>query len=92
MHNACPLSELAPGEALRLHTAPPLAAFNTEFTTEEGAIFAIDHTCTHPVSTSVRRAWTNRRLNCRSGLTKCKSSMATSWSSNRAKPPTFRPY
>lgn len=108
MHDACPLSELAPGEALRLDTAPPIAVFHTE----EGEIFAIDDTCTHqdasladamwrnvgsgarfthPGSTSVQEAWTNRRHNCRSGLTKSKSSMATSWSSNRTKPPTFRP-
>jgi len=43
MHKACPLSELAPGEALRLNTAPPIAVFHTE----EGELFAIDDTCTH---------------------------------------------
>jgi 3-phenylpropionate/trans-cinnamate dioxygenase ferredoxin subunit len=43
MHKACPLSELAPGEALRLDTAPPIAVFHTE----DGEIFAIDDTCTH---------------------------------------------
>lgn len=43
MHKACPLSELAPGEALRLDTAPPIAVFHTE----EGELFAIDDTCTH---------------------------------------------
>lgn len=46
---------------------------------------------THPGSASVQEAWTNRRPTRRSGLTKCKSSMATSWSSTRTKPPTFRP-
>ena len=30
MHKACPLSELAPGEALQLDTAPPVAVFRTE--------------------------------------------------------------
>ncbi len=29
MHKACLLSELAPGEALRLDTAPPIAVFHT---------------------------------------------------------------
>jgi nitrite reductase/ring-hydroxylating ferredoxin subunit len=43
MHKACPLSELAPGEALRLNTAPPIAVFHTE----DGELFAIDDTCTH---------------------------------------------
>lgn len=43
MHKACPLSELAPGEALRLKTSPPIAVFHTE----EGELFAIDDTCTH---------------------------------------------
>lgn len=43
MHKACPLSELALGEALRLDTAPPIAVFRTE----DGELFAIDDTCTH---------------------------------------------
>lgn len=30
MHKACPLSELAAGEALRLDTAPPFAVFHTK--------------------------------------------------------------
>ncbi|MDR6506808.1 3-phenylpropionate/trans-cinnamate dioxygenase ferredoxin subunit [Arthrobacter oryzae] len=30
MHEACPLSELAPGEARRLDTAPSIAVFLTE--------------------------------------------------------------
>ncbi|WP_247045513.1 Rieske 2Fe-2S domain-containing protein [Arthrobacter rhizosphaerae] len=43
MHKACPLSELAPGEALRLDSAPPIAVFHTE----DGKLSAIDDTCTH---------------------------------------------
>src|SRR5213595_4241587 len=43
MHSACPLSSLAPGDAIRLETAPPIAVFHTE----EGELFAIDDTCTH---------------------------------------------
>ena len=43
MHKACPLKDLAPGDALRLDTAPPIAVFHTE----EGELFAIDDTCTH---------------------------------------------
>lgn len=43
MHKACPLSDLAPGEALRLDTFPPIAVFHTE----DGDLFAIDDTCTH---------------------------------------------
>ena len=42
MHKACPISELAPGQALRLDTAPSIAGFHTE----AGDIFAVD-TCTH---------------------------------------------
>jgi 3-phenylpropionate/trans-cinnamate dioxygenase ferredoxin subunit len=30
MHKACPLSELASGDALRPDTAPPTAVFHTE--------------------------------------------------------------
>ncbi len=43
MHTACPLSALAPGDALRLETTPPIAVFHTE----DGELFAIDDTCTH---------------------------------------------
>ncbi|MFB0836117.1 bifunctional 3-phenylpropionate/cinnamic acid dioxygenase ferredoxin subunit [Arthrobacter halodurans] len=43
MFKACPLSQLVPGEALRLDTSPPIAVFHTE----EGELFAIDDTCTH---------------------------------------------
>lgn len=43
MHKACPLAALAPGDALRLETDPPIAVFHTE----EGELFAIDDTCTH---------------------------------------------
>jgi 3-phenylpropionate/trans-cinnamate dioxygenase ferredoxin subunit len=43
MIRACPLSELPPGEALRLETEPPIAVFHTE----DGEVYAIDDTCTH---------------------------------------------
>lgn len=43
MHYACPLKDLAPGDAVRLDTRPPIAVFHTE----EGELFAIDDTCTH---------------------------------------------
>lgn len=43
MHKACPLSELAPGDSLRLDTSPPIAVFHTE----DGELFALDDTCTH---------------------------------------------
>ena len=43
MHEACPLSQLSPGEAVRLDTSPPIAVFHTE----EGELFAVDDTCTH---------------------------------------------
>jgi 3-phenylpropionate/trans-cinnamate dioxygenase ferredoxin subunit len=43
MHQACPLKDLAPGDALRLDTVPPIAVFHTE----EGELFALDDTCTH---------------------------------------------
>ena len=43
MHQACPLKDLAPGDALRLDTVPHIAVFHTE----EGELFAIDDTCTH---------------------------------------------
>jgi nitrite reductase/ring-hydroxylating ferredoxin subunit len=84
MHKACPLSELAPGEALRLNTSPPIAVFHTE----EGELFAIDDTCTHqdasladgwvedcarsthPGSTYAREASTPRQPSCRSAPTK----------------------
>jgi 3-phenylpropionate/trans-cinnamate dioxygenase ferredoxin subunit len=43
MHTAGPLSALAPGDALRLETSPPIAVFHTE----DGELFAVDDTCTH---------------------------------------------
>ncbi|GER23346.1 bifunctional 3-phenylpropionate/cinnamic acid dioxygenase ferredoxin subunit [Zafaria cholistanensis] len=43
MHRACPLNDLARGDAIRLDTSPPIAVFHTE----EGELFAIDDTCTH---------------------------------------------
>lgn len=43
MYEVCPLTELPPGEALRLETSPPIAVFRTE----DGEVYAIDDTCTH---------------------------------------------
>lgn len=43
MIRVCPLSELPPGEAVRVAVAPPIAVFHTE----DGEFFAIDDTCTH---------------------------------------------
>lgn len=43
MMRVCPLSELSPGESLRVDAEPPIAVFHTE----DGEIFAIDDTCTH---------------------------------------------
>ncbi|BBY22190.1 bifunctional 3-phenylpropionate/cinnamic acid dioxygenase ferredoxin subunit [Mycobacterium stomatepiae] len=39
----CPLADLAPGEARRVETQPPIAVFHTE----DGEVFAIDDTCSH---------------------------------------------
>src|SRR5690242_21759510 len=38
-----PLSELPPGEAVRVDAQPPIAVFHTE----DGEVYAIDDTCTH---------------------------------------------
>ena len=43
MLEVCPLSQLPPGEALRVESEPPIAVFHTE----DGEVFAIDDTCTH---------------------------------------------
>jgi 3-phenylpropionate/trans-cinnamate dioxygenase ferredoxin subunit len=43
MHIACPLTALAPGDAVRLETSPPIAVFHTK----DGELFALDDTCTH---------------------------------------------
>lgn len=43
MLEICPLAALAPGEALRVATEPPIAVFHTE----DGEVFAIDDTCSH---------------------------------------------
>ena len=40
MITACALSDLPPGEAIRLDTDPPIAVFHTE----EGQLFALDDT------------------------------------------------
>lgn len=39
----CALSDLPPGEVVRLDVVPPVAVFRTD----DGALFAIDDTCTH---------------------------------------------
>lgn len=43
MIHACPLADLARGDAVRLELDPPVAVFHTE----AGEIFAVDDTCTH---------------------------------------------
>jgi 3-phenylpropionate/trans-cinnamate dioxygenase ferredoxin subunit len=43
VHKVGPVSSLAPGEALRLETTPPIAVFRTD----DGELFAVDDTCTH---------------------------------------------
>ncbi|MFW0795824.1 bifunctional 3-phenylpropionate/cinnamic acid dioxygenase ferredoxin subunit [Gordonia sp. CPCC 205515] len=43
MLEVCPLSDLPPGEALRVDIEPPIAVFHTE----EGEVYAIDDTCSH---------------------------------------------
>ena len=43
MHKVCPLSDLEPGDAIRVETTPPIAVFHTE----EGKLYALDDTCTH---------------------------------------------
>ena len=50
---ACPLSELPPGEAIRVDTDPPIAVFHTE----EGELFALDDTCSHQQA-SLSDGWT----------------------------------
>lgn len=39
----CALSDLPPGEAIRVDTDPPIAVFRTE----AGELFALDDTCSH---------------------------------------------
>ncbi|WP_019203829.1 bifunctional 3-phenylpropionate/cinnamic acid dioxygenase ferredoxin subunit [Tsukamurella sp. 1534] len=43
MIEVCPLSELGPGDAVRVGSDPPIAVFHTE----DGQVFAIDDTCSH---------------------------------------------
>jgi 3-phenylpropionate/trans-cinnamate dioxygenase ferredoxin subunit len=43
MVKVCALTALAPGEARRVATDPPIAVFRTD----AGDVFAIDDTCTH---------------------------------------------
>lgn len=56
MHIACPLTALAPGDAVRLDTSPPIAVFHTE----DGELFALDDTCTHQDASlaDVSPSWT----------------------------------
>ena len=42
MHKVCPLSELAPGEALRLDSALPFAVFHCEVKVLDGDIMVIN--------------------------------------------------
>jgi 3-phenylpropionate/trans-cinnamate dioxygenase ferredoxin component len=53
MISACPLSELPPGEVIRIDTDPPIAVFHTE----EGELFALDDTCSHQQA-SLSDGWT----------------------------------
>lgn len=43
MLEVCPLSQLPPGEAIRVGSDPPIAVFHTD----DGEVLAIDDTCTH---------------------------------------------
>ena len=38
-----PLSAIPPGEGVRVDAAPPIAVFHTD----DGAVYAVDDTCTH---------------------------------------------
>ncbi|TWP48174.1 bifunctional 3-phenylpropionate/cinnamic acid dioxygenase ferredoxin subunit [Lentzea tibetensis] len=42
MIRACALTDLPPGEAIRIDGTPPVAVFNAD-----GVLYAIDDTCTH---------------------------------------------
>ena len=48
----CPLSDLPPGEAVRLDVVPPVAVFRTD----AGELYAIDDTCTHQ-DASLAEGW-----------------------------------
>lgn len=43
MHKVCALTELEPGDAVRIETKPPIAVFRTD----DGDLYAIDDTCSH---------------------------------------------
>lgn len=43
LHAVCALSDLPAGEAIRVPTEPPIAVFHTD----DGAVYAVDETCTH---------------------------------------------
>jgi 3-phenylpropionate/trans-cinnamate dioxygenase ferredoxin subunit len=47
-----PLAELMPGQSRRVDTSPPVAVFRTD----DGAVFAIDDTCTHQ-DASLAEGW-----------------------------------
>jgi 3-phenylpropionate/trans-cinnamate dioxygenase ferredoxin subunit len=48
----CGAAELAPGEARRLDSEPPIAVFRTD----DGELFAIDDSCTHQ-DASLAEGW-----------------------------------
>ena len=48
----CLLSDLPPGEAVRLDVVPPVAVFHTD----DGELYAIDDTCTHQ-DASLAEGW-----------------------------------
>ena len=52
MISVCPLSDLPPGEAVRLDVVPPVAVFHTD----DGELFAVDDTCTHQ-DASLAEGW-----------------------------------
>jgi 3-phenylpropionate/trans-cinnamate dioxygenase ferredoxin subunit len=43
MLTVCPLTDLTPGNSRRVEPDPPIAVFRTD----DGAVYAIDDTCTH---------------------------------------------
>jgi 3-phenylpropionate/trans-cinnamate dioxygenase ferredoxin component len=51
MFQACPLSALPPGEAVRIEGHVPIAVFNAD-----GDLYAIDDTCTHQ-DASLAEGW-----------------------------------
>jgi 3-phenylpropionate/trans-cinnamate dioxygenase ferredoxin component len=47
-----PLSAIPPGEGVRVDAAPPIAVFHTD----DGAVYAVDDTCTHQ-DASLSEGW-----------------------------------